>query len=158
MLHLNVRHRLCDIALSMREFKQRNCQHTLVQFRKSGKESFIHHRPESERYLNNFPCLHRYTRSSICAIRCDGRDDLCQGYADEVGCGRAAIETVAGYTIAALVALVMVLLCFDVMIPGWGDLVRGQIDDAGIEMKTVCLHMEQGIRESDSRNYKVGNG
>ena len=50
----------------------------------------------------------------------------------------------------------MVLLCFDVMIPGWGNLVRGQIDDAGIEMKTVCWHMEQQrIRESDkNRNYE----
>ena len=107
-------------------------------------------RPESERYLNNFPCLHRYTHSPICAIRCDGRDDLCAGYADEVGCRRAAIQTIALYTVAALVALVLILLCLDTMVPTWGNLIHGQID-AGTEMSTVSLH---SIKESDIRNYE----
>ena len=31
--------------------------------------------------------FHRYTGSYICAIRCDGRDDLCKDYSDEQNCG-----------------------------------------------------------------------
>jgi hypothetical protein len=31
----------------------------------------------------SFPCFHRYTKLPICAIPCDGRDDLCDDYVDE---------------------------------------------------------------------------
>jgi len=30
-----------------------------------------------------FPCLHRYTNRSICAVPCDGIDDLCAEFLDE---------------------------------------------------------------------------
>ena len=33
-----------------------------------------------------FPCLHRYTGRAICAVPCDGIDDMCENYADEDNC------------------------------------------------------------------------
>ena len=38
-----------------------------------------------------FSCRHRYTGRLICAVRCDGRDDLCVAFADEVGCGANSV-------------------------------------------------------------------
>ena len=43
-------------------------------------------RPKSKKYANTFSCTHRYTGKPICASPCDGRDDLCKGFADEMGC------------------------------------------------------------------------
>ena len=43
-------------------------------------------RLESEKFANTFSCKHRYTGTHICAIPCDGRDDLCKDYGDEVDC------------------------------------------------------------------------
>ena len=43
-------------------------------------------RPREEKRANTFSCEHRYTGLPICAIPCDDRDDLCKGFADEVGC------------------------------------------------------------------------
>ena len=41
-------------------------------------------------------CTHRYTNSLICAVPCDGRDDLCEDYADEVGCKPSYFTTLLG--------------------------------------------------------------
>ena len=43
-------------------------------------------RLESEKFANTFSCKHRYTGLHICAIPCDGRDDLCKDYGDEADC------------------------------------------------------------------------
>ena len=40
----------------------------------------------SEEFANTFSCTHRYTGKPICAIRCDGRDDLCAQFEDELNC------------------------------------------------------------------------
>ena len=49
-------------------------------------------RPESEQLLNTLTCIHRYTGRPICAIPCDGRDDLCEAFEDEKDCGGSGAD------------------------------------------------------------------
>ena len=39
--------------------------------------------PSQKILLATFSCKHRYTNRSICAVPCDGEDDLCMGFVDE---------------------------------------------------------------------------
>ena len=70
-------------------------------------------RRESEQFLNSFPCQHWYTNKSICAIRCDGRDDLCFDFADEVGCGENDLMKLLMFAFLFVLALSMILYFLD---------------------------------------------
>ena len=49
-------------------------------------------------------CRHRFTGRPICATPCDGRDDLCAGDEDELGCTLAAPALAIAAAIAVLLA------------------------------------------------------
>ncbi len=53
-------------------------------------------------------CQHRYTNRSICAVPCDGKDDLCADFLDEKNCKISTVE----YTILFLA----LLLCFAIVV------------------------------------------
>jgi len=40
--------------------------------------------PEGKSHLATFHCQHRFTNTSICAVPCDGNDDLCLDSTDEI--------------------------------------------------------------------------
>ena len=61
---------------------------------------------ESEKLANTFTCKQRYTGKNICAIPCDGRDDLCTGYEDEINCD----DLTPGFVALGLLFLGLVLL------------------------------------------------
>ena len=69
-------------------------------------------RTESNKFSNTFSCTHRYTGTLICAVRCDGLDDLCLDYGDEVGCEDLAEWWV--YLLGAVAAVSMLGIFFRV--------------------------------------------
>ena len=52
-------------------------------------------RLKREKFANTFKCRQRHTNRTICVIPCDGRDDLCEGYEDEM---RNCDDLAAGWT------------------------------------------------------------
>ena len=40
--------------------------------------------PDGKSHLATFLCQHRFTNRSICAVPCDGNDDLCLDSTDEI--------------------------------------------------------------------------
>ena len=74
-----------------------------------------------EEYSNTFSCVHRYTGTNICANPCDGRDDLCQDYADERGCEeRLAWWTYLLFAIIAVFIWSSILRIVEVALPSCG--------------------------------------
>ena len=75
-------------------------------------------RLKSEKFANTFRCKQRYTGKIICANPCDGRDDLCEGYADERNCNNLAggwTYFAVGITITIIFSLVFLSSCKKVM-------------------------------------------
>lgn len=70
-------------------------------------------RPETEQLLNTYHCIHRYTHRPICAIPCDGRDDLCENFEDESGCDGTYFLYILMAAIILIGALTMALFLLD---------------------------------------------
>ena len=67
-------------------------------------------RLKGEKLANTFSCKQRYTNRTICAIPCDGRDDLCEGYEDERNCDELValwIYLVGGMSISVMFYLIL---------------------------------------------------
>ena len=54
-----------------------------------------------------FSCLHRFTNKTICAVLCDGIDDLCKDYSDEL-CDSEPMEKIIG--------VVVLIFCITILI------------------------------------------
>ncbi len=66
--------------------------------------------PKNAKKFATFSCTHRYTNKSICAVPCDGIDDLCQHNADEK-CDPATFNEVVVFGIALLIVSVIIGEC-----------------------------------------------
>lgn len=62
--------------------------------------------------VNSKTLSYRYTLNWICAVPCDGRDDLCEGYADELACNSVTISFIWGFlSVLGLSVLVTSYFC-----------------------------------------------
>jgi len=64
--------------------------------------------PSGKSKFASLLCKHRYTNISICAVPCDGTDDLCQDYLDEQNCQISSTQ----YTMFVL----SILICLTIAI------------------------------------------
>ena len=67
---------------------------------------------------------------SICAIKCDGRDDLCEGYADERDCEQLSWVFAVLSTIIVISVIITLYWCLDVHFPSWFKLHRPVVHPA----------------------------
>ncbi len=58
--------------------------------------------PAGKSQFATISCLHRYTNKSICAVPCDGVDDLCEGFIDEQ-CELSSIKFTISFLLILLV-------------------------------------------------------
>ena len=106
-------------------------------------------RPGTDSWANNFPCLHRYTKLPICAISCNGRDDLCQDFIDEQNCSEMSLWQTLLCVLAVVMMMAVFLRVFKGKITSWckmqsanpsaGDGVEG-----GVEMNVLDGQREGG--------------
>ena len=54
-----------------------------------------------------FSCLHRYTNTPICAVPCDGIDDLCKDYSDEL-CDSQPMEKLIGVVLLLFILTIFI--------------------------------------------------
>ena len=57
-----------------------------------------------------FSCHHRYTNKPICAVPCDGIDDMCKDYSDEI-CELEHLEKIAGLVLCLFILTIFVGEC-----------------------------------------------
>ena len=63
-----------------------------------------------EATLDNIKCPHRFfPNQTICAIRCDGRDDLCKDFEDEKGCETISLKWQVLLAVIVVICIIFLL-------------------------------------------------
>ena len=78
-------------------------------------------------------------------IRCDGRDDLCQGYEDELNC-YIPIWYRPLYTFAAVAIMLIILVCLDIALPNWVTESQSALQRTDAGWLPLVLAFKRGIR------------
>ena len=103
-------------------------------------------------------CLNRYTGTAICAIRCDGRDDLCKDFSDEMNC-KGILTTTETVLVAVIVSSVLAVI-FNLMerfiVKGKSGNVNRSIGSYNIsEMLEFSEYLD--LREKENFGATLGN-
>ena len=88
-------------------------------------------------------CQHRYnTNQTICAVPCDGIDDLCLNYEDEDNCKIPSFLSLISYVALAGIVLCLIVTCVHLL---WKMLVRSsEVERTGVNKFDLAIIIQKG--------------
>ncbi len=96
-----------------------------------------------------FPCRHRFSGNPICAIPCNGKDDMCMGMADEANCHETSARQLI--TILCVSIILPVYLLGEIMFLKLSKRCVRSMSTSAHQKKVLLLTVAKSILSSQSR-------